>query len=138
MRDPGFWRMTSLLELAALLALSGCGGGGNTPAPPAPPPVAVCNATPVTAYTAVGGTRTQGASVTANAGTQVTLSPEPLTGGTWAWSGCGTLGTAREQLLTPTASCTATVVYTNSCGTSSNQAFTVTVNPVQAGPYPNY
>src|SRR6185369_2883537 len=59
-------------------------------------------------------------------------------GGTWAWSGCGTSGTAREQRFTPTASCTATVVYTNACGTTSNQAFTVTVNAVQAGPYPNY
>jgi aryl-phospho-beta-D-glucosidase BglC (GH1 family) len=47
-------------------------------------------------------------------------------------------GTSREQTFTPTASCTATVVYTNSCGTTSNQAFTVTFNAVQASPYPNY
>lgn len=117
------------------MVLWGCGGGGSSSTPP---PVATCNATPITAYTAVGGTRTQTASVTANTGSQVTLSPEPASGGTWSWSGCGLSGSAREQMFTPTASCTATVVYTNSCGTTSNQAFTVTYNAVQAGPYPNY
>jgi endoglucanase len=127
--------MTHLAATAVLFALSGCGGGGSsTP----PPPAATCNATPITPYTAVGGTRTQSAGVTADTGTQVTLSPEPASGGSWAWSGCGTSGSSREQMFTPTASCTATVVHTNSCGTSSNQIFTVTFNPVQTGPYPNY
>jgi aryl-phospho-beta-D-glucosidase BglC (GH1 family) len=86
----------------------------------------------------VSGTRTQTAAATASSGTQVTLSPEPLTGGSWSWSGCGLSGTAREQTFTPTASCTATVVHTNSCGTTSNQAFTVTFNAVQVSPYPDY
>lgn len=129
---------THLAAMVALVALSGCGGGGGaSPAPP-PPPAAVCNATAITPYTAVGGTRTQVASATANAGTAVTLSPEPLTGGTWAWSGCGLSGSTREQIFTPAAACTATVVHTNSCGATSNQAFAVTVNAVQVGPYPNY
>jgi endoglucanase len=129
--------LTGLAAFAALIAMSGCGGGGSS-GTPAPPPAAICNATAITAYTAVGGTRTQSASVTANAGTQVTLSPEPASGGTWAWSGCGTSGSSREQSFTPTASCTATVVHTNSCGTASNQVFTVTYNAVQVSPYPNY
>jgi endoglucanase len=124
------------LAAAALFALSGCGGGGGSSTPP--PPAATCNATPITSYVSVGGTRTQTASVTANTGTQVTLSPEPATGGSWAWSGCGLSGTSREQSFTPTATCTATVVYTNSCGTTSNQNFTVTYNAVQVSPYPNY
>jgi endoglucanase len=131
--------MSRLAAIAALITLSGCGGGGGgSSSPPPPPPAAVCNATAITPYTSVSGTRTQTASATANAGTQVILSPEPATGGSWAWSGCGTSGTSREQSFTPMASCTATVVYTNSCGATSNQAFTVTVNPVQVGPYPNY
>jgi endoglucanase len=133
--SPAFRRVTRFSATTALLALMGCGGGGSSTTPP---PVAVCNATPITAYTAIGSTRTQTASVTANTGTQITLSPEPATGGTWAWSGCGLSGSAREQSFTPTASCTATVVYTNSCGTTSNQAFTVTYNAVQVSPYPNY
>ena len=126
-------RIDHLIASAALIALSACGGGSSPPPPPA-----VCIATPITAYTAVGGTRTPTASVTANSGSQVTLSPEPVSGGSWSWSGCGLSGSSREQSFTPTASCTATVVHTNSCGTTSNQAFTVTVNPVQASLYPNY
>jgi endoglucanase len=133
--SPVFRRIIRWSASSAVLALIGCGGGGSSSTPP---PAAVCNATPITAYTAVGGTRTQTASVTANTGTQVTLSPEPLTGGSWAWSGCGISGSTREQTFTPTASCTATVVYTNSCGTTSNQAFAVTYNAVQVSPYPNY
>jgi endoglucanase len=135
---PAHRRTTHLAATAALLALTGCGGGGGGGGSSPPPPPAACNATVITAYTSVGGTRTQTASVTANTGTQVTLSPEPLSGGTWSWSGCGLSGTSREQSFTPTASCTATVVHTNSCGTSSNQAFTVTYNAVQVSPYPNY
>jgi endoglucanase len=130
------FRLTQLAATAAFLALSGCGGGGSSTTPPPPPPP--CNATAITPYVSVSGTRTQTASVTANTGTQVTLSPEPLTGGTWTWSGCGLSGSTREQSFTPTASCTATVVHTNSCGTNSNQAFAVTYNAVQVSPYPDY
>jgi endoglucanase len=131
--------MNQLAASAALIALSACGGGGSSSTPPpSPPPAAVCAVTAITPYTAVGGTRTQTASVTASTGSQVTLSPEPTAGGSWAWSGCGLSGSTREQTFTPTASCTATVTYTNSCGTTATQAFTVTFNAVQAGPYPNY
>lgn len=128
--------MVLLSGAAALLALTGCGGGGGGSS--SPPPAASCNATTLTPFVAVGGTRTQSASVTADTGTEVTLSPEPTTGGSWTWSGCGTSGTAREQTFTPTASCTATVVHTNSCGAKSNQVFTVTFNAVQTSPYPDY
>src|SRR6185503_16194272 len=133
--SPAHCRVTHLAATAALMALSGCGGGGSSSTPP---PAATCNATAITAYTAVGGARTQTASVTASSGTQVTLSPEPASGGSWAWSGCGTSGSSREQVFTPTAPCSATAVHTNSCGATSNQTFTVTFNAVQAGPYPNY
>jgi endoglucanase len=138
---PSAHRLTTrLVATLALCALPGCGGGGSSSAPPTtPPPSATCNATTITPYVTIGaGARTQVAAATANAGTQVTLSPEPVTGGSWVWSGCGTTGTAREQTFTPTASCTATVIYTNSCGTTSSQSFAVTFNAVQAGPYPDY
>jgi endoglucanase len=52
---------------------------------------------------------------------------ENATGGSWSWSGCGTSGSSRVQFLTPSASCTATVVYTNACGTKTTQAYTITV-----------
>ncbi len=129
-------RVTHLAVAAALLALTGCGGGGGSSA--TPPPPATCNASAITPYVSVAGTRTQAASVTADSGTEIILSPEPATGGSWTWSGCGTSGAAREQSLAPTASCTAAVTFTNSCGASSNQTFTLTVNPVQTGLFPNY
>lgn len=134
-RTLAFFASTRLAVLAVLGALAACGGGGSSSAPPPPPP---CNATTITPYTSVSGTRTQTANVTASPGTAVTLSPEPASGGTWSWSGCGLSGAMREQTFTPGASCTATVVHTNSCGTTSSQAFTVTYDPVQASPYPNY
>jgi len=131
--------MRHLAATLALCALPGCGGGGSSAPTPAPPPSATCNATTITPYVTVGtGARTQIAAATANSGNSVTLSPEPLSAGGWSWSGCGITGTAREQTFTPTASCTATVVYTNSCGTTSSQDFAVTFSAVQAGPYPNY
>jgi endoglucanase len=129
-------RVSHLAATAAFIVLSACGGGGSSAT--APPPAAACNATAISPFISVGGTRTQTSSVTARTAMQVTLSPEPASGGSWAWSGCGLSGSSREQSFTPTASCTATAIFTNSCGTTSNQAFTVTFDPVQAGPYPNY
>jgi len=102
-------RIALLAVTAAHIALSGCGGGGSSSTP-----TATCNAASIRSYIAVDGTRTETASVMVNSGTQVTLSPESASGGSWAWTGCGTSGSSREQIFTPTASCAATVTYTNS------------------------
>src|SRR5882672_2722220 len=83
-----------------------------------------CPATTITP--AINGTQT--ASATINSGAQVTFAPLPSSGGSWSWSGCGTSGTARQQVVSPTASCSATATYTNTCGTPSTQAFSITVN----------
>ena len=69
-------------------------------------------------------------------GTQIILGPwaeNAAPGGSWSWSGCGTSGSSREQYLTPGASCTATVVYTNACGAQTTKAFNITVPS-----YPSY
>lgn len=93
-----------------------------------------CAATAVTPYIQVAaGAWTQTASATISSGTQVSFGPQPSSGGTWSWSGCGTSGTARQQTVSPTASCTATAVYTNSCGTKTNQNFTITVSSGSTG-----
>ena len=73
-------------------------------------------------------------------GAQVKLGPWAETpvqdGGSWSWSGCGISNpSSREQWLTPSASCTATVVYTNACGAQTTKAFNITVPNY---PYPNY
>jgi aryl-phospho-beta-D-glucosidase BglC (GH1 family) len=86
-----------------------------------------CAPTTVAPWINVGGTWTQTASASVNAGSSAILGPQPVSGGSWAWSGCGTSGSSREQTITPTASCQATAVYTNSCGAQTSQLFTITV-----------
>jgi aryl-phospho-beta-D-glucosidase BglC (GH1 family) len=86
-----------------------------------------CAATPIQPWVNTNSMWTQTASATVSPGTTVGLGPQPVSGGSWAWSGCGTSGSNREQWVTPSATCTATATYTNSCGSKSMQVFTVTV-----------
>jgi len=88
---------------------------------------ATCASTAVTPYVKLNGVWSQASSATFAAGTQVALGPQPSKGGSWSWSSCGTSGSAREQTIAPVASCTATVVYTNSCGAKTTQTFALTV-----------
>lgn len=60
--------------------------------------------------------------------TQVMLGPQPITGGSWSWTGCNTSGNMREQTTAPTTSCSATATYTNDCGTKSVITFKINVN----------
>ena len=93
-----------------------------------------CTPTAVTPYIKVAGVWNQTATASVNAGNQIVLGPQPTRGGSWQWNGgCGTSGTAREQTITPSASCTATTVYTNSCGAKTSKDFTIKV-PL----YPSY
>lgn len=86
-----------------------------------------CKAAQLTPNVSVDGTSTQTAAPVVNAGSSAILSPQANLAGIWGWSGCGTSGSAREQTITPAASCTATVTHTNSCGAKATQLFTVTV-----------
>ena len=91
-----------------------------------------CTPTAITPYIYADGSWNIKAAATFN-GNQLIFGPQPIEGGSWSWSGCGTSGSAREQYITPTASCTATAVYTNSCGAQTTQAFTIAV-PMGTGP----
>ena len=86
-----------------------------------------CAPTAVAPWINVNGTWTQGASATLKAGGSAILGPQPASGGTWSWNGCGTAGAAREQAIQPAASCTATATYTNACGAKTVQAFSIRV-----------
>jgi endoglucanase len=86
-----------------------------------------CTATAVTPYINVNGSWTQTSSATITAGNSAILGPQPITGGSWSWSGCGTSGSSREQTITPSASCTANATYTNTCGAKTIQPFVITV-----------
>ncbi|KQY81367.1 hypothetical protein ASD35_05965 [Pelomonas sp. Root1444] len=96
-----------------------------------------CAPTAVTPYISANGSWTQTSSATVTAGNSAILGPQPTTGGSWGWSGCGTSGSAREQTITPAASCTATATYTNSCGAKTTQAFAITVPSAQTQVFPN-
>jgi hypothetical protein len=88
-----------------------------------------CSATPITPYLQVNdGSWQQTSSATVNSGVKVKFGPHPTSGGSWSWSGGGTSGTSREQTIYPTSNVTATATYTNSCGATSSQIFTVNVN----------
>lgn len=86
-----------------------------------------CKAAQLTPFASVDGVSSQTAAPVVNAGSSAKLSPQASIAGTWSWSGCGTSGSAREQTITPAASCTATVTHTNSCGAKATQLFSVTV-----------
>lgn len=88
-----------------------------------------CTPTAITPYIQVnGGTWQQTGSVTITSGSTVKLGPQPASGGSWSWTGCGTSGTSREQTFTANSSCTATATYTNTTGCKSAQNFTITIS----------
>jgi len=86
-----------------------------------------CSATAITPYIKQSSVWTQTSAASTTAGTTLVLGPQPNSGGSWQWSGCGISSTAREQTLVAKASCTAVATYTNSCGTTSTQSFAITV-----------
>jgi hypothetical protein len=90
-----------------------------------------CAPTAITPYIYSDGSWSRTDAVVVSAGKQVALGPQPVSGGSWSWTGCGTSGSAREQYPTVGATCTATVAYTNACGAKSFQTFTLSV-PVVA------
>jgi hypothetical protein len=88
-----------------------------------------CAPTSITPFVQVNsGSWQQTSSLIVSSGAQVRFGPQPVSGGSWNWSGCGTSGSSREQTFSPTSSCTARATYTNTCGAQSTQTFTVTVS----------
>lgn len=88
-----------------------------------------CTPASITPYVQLNdGSWQQTSNVTVNLGDQVRFGPQPVSGGSWGWSGCGTSGSSREQTISPTGSCTATATYTNTCGAQNTQNFNVAVN----------
>lgn len=87
-----------------------------------------CTPTTIVPYMQINdGAWQQTSSITVNSGDKVKFGPQPTSGGSWSWSGCGTSGTSREQTVYPTSSCTSTAIYTNSCGAQSTQNFNISI-----------
>jgi hypothetical protein len=87
--------------------------------------------TPIVPYIQVnGGAWQQTASVTVKYGASVSLGPQPLTGGSWSWTGPnGFTSTSRQ--INGVASLVGTydfvATYTNTSGIKSTQTFAITV-----------
>jgi len=105
-------------------------GGGSTGPTPTPTPVN-CTPTAITPFLQVNGAAwQQTASVSVASGSTVNLGPQPLTGGSWSWTGPnGFTSTSRQINSIPLSSGTNTFVatYTNPNGCKSTQTFTITV-----------
>jgi poly(3-hydroxybutyrate) depolymerase len=115
------------IVLAAVFATAatGCSGSSSSSG-------STCAATTITPYIYTNGAWVAEASatVTSTAAT-VNLGPQPLSGGSWSWSGPnGFTATTREidAIKLSAGTNTYTATYTNSCGTKSTQTFTITVS----------
>ncbi len=102
------------------------------PQPPSPTPTATACGTPVISpYIQVnGGAWQQVNSINVSQGSSVTLGPQPLTGGSWSWTGpSGFTSSLREIDSIPLSGGlnTFTVIYTDGCGNQATMDFKVTV-----------
>ena len=95
-------------------------------------PACGTNGTPIVPYMQICGQSWQMiSSLTVSKGSQVNLGPQPLSGGSWSWTGPGGFhSTSREIDNIPLSSGTNVYVatYTNSVGATSTMTFTITVN----------
>jgi hypothetical protein len=90
----------------------------------------ICDSTTTESwYKENGGTLKQTNNITAHTGKQLTLSPRPQYLGAWSWSGAGTSGASREQVINTTTQGTykAVATYTNACGTVSRLPIQIVV-----------
>jgi len=93
----------------------------------------VATPTAIVPYVFANGVWTLEAGATVVAGTPVNLGPQPLTGGTWSWTGPnGFTSTLREIDNIPLTVGTNVYVatYTNPAGAKSTATFTITVTAV--------
>ena len=97
------------------------------------------NPTPIVPYLQVnGGVWQQASNAAVHVGDTVNLGPQPVSGGTWTWTGPnGFASTTREiDAVSLTAARNIyTATYTNTSGVQSSLAFTITINPTPIVPY---
>jgi glucose/arabinose dehydrogenase len=96
-----------------------------------------CNETTIVPYLQVNGGVWQNTSTTSLVGGgSFKLGPQPVTGGTWRWSGPGEFtATTREINMTGFTSAMSgayVATYVNSCGTTSTSTFNITIGQTSA------
>jgi pimeloyl-ACP methyl ester carboxylesterase len=85
-----------------------------------------------------GGVWQESADATVNYGSTVNLGPQPVSGGTWSWTGPGEFtSTSRQINGIPLDSGTNafTATYTTTAGVASTETFTITIAPTTITPY---
>jgi chitodextrinase len=92
-----------------------------------------CTPSAVTPYVQInGGSWSQTASASLSVGNSVKFGPQPISGGSWSWSGPNSFSaTTREVTISniqTSQSGTYVATYTNTCGAQTTQNFTVTVS----------
>jgi len=93
-----------------------------------------CTPSSVTPYISVNNGSSwaeENSATVSSTSTQVDLGPQPVSGGSWSWSGPkGYTSTSRQidDIPLSTGSNVYTATYTNSSGCKSTEAFTITVN----------
>jgi hypothetical protein len=104
-------------------------------------PPAACTPTAITPYIQANGAAWQQTTTTAApANAIVNLGPQPLTGGSWSWTGPnGFTSTSRQISAIPLTLGTDTFVatYTNASGCKSSEPFTIAVSAAAAYLIPN-
>ena len=97
------------------------------------------NSTPIIPYIQVNnGAWQQISSTSVSTGSSVNLGPQPLTGGSWSWTGPnGYTSTSRQINNIPLSTGLNVYVatYTNSSGVKSTETFTITVTGTPIVPY---
>jgi len=97
------------------------------------------NSTPIIPYIQVNnGAWQQISSTSVSTGSSVNLGPQPLTGGSWSWTGPnGYTSTSRQINNIPLSTGVNIYVatYTNSSGVKSTETFTITVTGTPIVPY---
>jgi len=89
-----------------------------------------CTSTPITPYIYANGAWTEETSASVASGAGVDLGPQPVTGGSWSWTGPnGFTSTAREidNIALSTGANSYIATYTNTAGCKSVETFTITV-----------
>jgi len=91
-----------------------------------------CEPTTIIPYIQVNdGTWQNKSNISIYKGDKIKLGPQPDISGIWNWIGCGiTTNNLREVTIYPENSCKATVMFTNTCGATSMQSFSININLV--------
>ncbi len=110
---------SSFAFVNAFKSFSGTTGGG-------------CTSTAIVPYLTVNsGTAQQTSTATLAVGGSVIMSPQPLTGGSWRWTGPASFSSTSREItisnIQTSQAGTYTATYTNAGGCTSSQSYTITV-----------